>query len=157
MPNDEQYKKGPYRSRREWEDTLLHARTGIFLILNGLAANVKHLSQELLWAIAVVNCLWVLSSVQSWKVIRAFVEKCEDDPAQITAKEVLGNRRLHHALRPTTIVSLWLPILIYVGWLIRIGITNGKFIWWAVAVAIFLPFAVLLILRLARKKVATDA
>ena len=152
MPNDEQYQKGPYRSRREWEDTLLHARTGIFLILNGLAANVKHTSLELLIAMVVVNCFWVLSSVQSWKVIRALITECTGDPDQTTVNKALGDGPLHHALRPTTIISLWLPILIYVGWLIRIRITNVKFTWWTVALVIFLPFAVLLFLHLVRKK-----
>lgn len=152
MPNDEQYKKGPYRSRREWEDTLLHARTGIFLVLNGLAANVKNDFPGLLIAMAVVNCLWVLSSVQSWKVIRALVEKCKDDPAQATVKEALGKGPLHYALRPTTIISLLLPILIYVGWLIRIRTTYVKFTWWVVALAIFLPSALLLFLHLTRKR-----
>lgn len=152
MSNDEQYEKGPYRSRREWEDTLLHARTGIFLILNALAVNVKSPSPEFLVAMVVLNGFWVLSSVQSWKGIRALTIKSADDPGQITLNKELGIGPLHKAFRPTTIISLWLPILIYVGWLIRIKITNVKFNWWAVVLIIFLPFAFLLFLHLARKK-----
>lgn len=157
MPNDEQYQKGPYRSRREWEDTLLHARTGIFLILNGLAANVKSDFPELFIAMAVVNCLWFLSSVQSWSVIKALVEKCPDDPAQDTVDEALGTKGRHHVFRPTTIISLWLPTLIYLGWLIRIEINNVKFFWWVVALGIFLPSALLLFLHLTRKKAPPKA
>ena len=154
MTNCRQDEENSIRSRRKWEDTLLNTRTGIFLILNGLAMKDGLPSLKLSIGIAFVNCLWVLSSLQSHKTI-VELTKSEPSSGQKIVGKALGMKFQHHQLRPTTIIGRWLPILVYVGLLVHIGgFVRG--IWLLVVIgAIFFPFGILLILRMTKGKSIT--
>lgn len=143
--------KSPKRLRREWEDTLLHGRTAIFLVLNGFA--VQKATLPVVGVIAVLDCLWVLASVQSWIVISELVIKSPGDGAQSVVDESLGTRLIHRLFRPTTIVSLWIPTVTYAGWLSFIGVECGSYqVWVAMAAAMAMPFLIIWGLRSSRTK-----
>ena len=141
----------PERLRREWEDKLLHGRTAIFLVLNGFAVQKPIL--PVASVIAVVDCLWILASFQSWILIRALVVKSPTDGAQSVVDDILGTRRIHRIFRPTAIVALWIPTVTYAAWLTFIGVEGASLsVWIAVVVAMALPFLVFWGLRSGRGK-----
>ena len=149
MSDDPQ--KSPERLRREWEDKLLHGRTAIFLVLNGFAVQKPIL--PVASVIAVVDCLWILASFQSWILIRALVMKSPTDLAQSVVEDVLGTGRIHRIFRPTAIVALWIPTVTYVAWLTFIGVEGASCpVSIAVVVAMALPFLVFWGLRSGRGK-----
>lgn len=143
--------KSAERSRREWEDTLLHGRTGIFLVINAFA--VQKIGLELAIAIAAADCLWILASFQSWLVIGNLVKKCPSEGAQPIVDTTLGTGAIHHVFRPTTLVALWIPILTYFAWLTYIALlTRSCTTWVVVIVAMVLPFMLLLFLEVIKGK-----
>ncbi len=110
------------RKRREWEDTLLNTRTGIFLILNGFALQPDSVDIFVAFAIAIINLFWVLASIQSLILIKDLTTKSEKTGAQLLVSESLGNRKIHHMFRPTTIIGQWVPVSVYIGWVIYVSL-----------------------------------
>jgi hypothetical protein len=139
------------RERRKWEDTLLHARSGIFLVINSFAVQ-KH-TVLLAATMAAVNSLWILASFQSWIVISTLVEKYGQAGSQSVVDAALGSRIIHRVFRPTTLIALWVPFFVHFAWLLYMGIVEGSFwIWTAAGAGALLPLAVLLLLRLSKEK-----
>lgn len=147
MTEANSYQKSPWRSRREWEDTLLHARTGIFLGISGLA--VQKPTVPLAIAIAFVNFLWILSSFQSWEVIRSLAQKSQDDEGQADVHETLGGKCIHLVFRPTLLIAVCIPALAHVAWLIYLASCVTRI---AAVSAALLPYAVLLLLHVEKRK-----
>ena len=139
------------RSRRKWEDTLLHARTGVFLIMNGFA--VQKPSVWLASSVVAVNILWIIASFQSWELIRSLARTSQNTGAQVDVNAVLGVRSIHYMFRPTTLIALWIPALVHLAWLYYIGAAKAKCWAWVIAGAAFLlPFAILFLLHVTKRK-----
>lgn len=130
-----------FRKRREWEDTLLNSRTGVFLILNGFALQGKP-SIPLAIAVSGINFLWVLASAQSHFLIRKLSEETSVMGVQNYVTEVLGHSKLHHALRPTTIIGKWIPLYVYWAWLVYIALEVSSFGWLLVVAFFPAPFVI---------------
>ncbi len=150
MSNSTVNQKNPERSRRETEDDLLHKRAGIFLIINGFAIQ-KFEVLAVAVALAFVNALWILASIQSWILIKNLVKKSPEDSAQPAVDEILGTSRFHHILRPTTLVSVWIPTSVYAAWLYDINnLISSKNLCFILPAVFALPFIVLLLLKKAK-------
>ena len=121
------------RARIEKEDQLLNARTGIFLVTNGLTSVAAAIGIEqkpigkilVATAIVTLDVLWLLCSLQSRKVLRALAieilpPKCPEHPVEKVVQEALGN---NHFIRPTTIIAVLLPLLAIAAWLAGLSLS----------------------------------
>lgn len=89
-----------FRSRWEYEDQLLNARTNIFLVLNGLGAVAVGLTSKIQGQITitcvviVANLLWIICSIQSLRVIVAlakqYLNSGVNDPVEELVQNTLG-------------------------------------------------------------------
>jgi len=117
------------RHRIEREDELLNARTGIFLVVNGLTAVAVGIDQRfasrLLVAIvsALINVLWLVCSLKSRQVLKALtvhlLKRFPEHPVERIVQTALGSS---HCIRPTTILSIYLPGLVALGWLVAVAL-----------------------------------
>jgi hypothetical protein len=117
------------RHRIEREDELLNARAGVFLVLNGLTAVAAGVSQpaasRFLVCIvsAVINALWLLCSLKSRAVLKAvtvyMLKRFPEHPLEKIIQTALGPWQ---SIRPTTILSIYIPALVTLGWLVAVVI-----------------------------------
>jgi len=128
------------RERRKWEDTLLHARTGVFLVINGFA--IQNPRPSIAAAIVVINFLWIIASFQSWKSITSLVHTSQEAGAQDVVDAALGSKLIHRMFRPTTLIALWIPPLVHFAWLSYIVFQASCKIWKTVDPELF-PYAIL--------------
>ena len=112
------------QGRLDAEDSLLHQRTTIFLVTNGLLLAVLGLRDytkfNILFLIlgAFVSLIWLLAGWQSWRIIRqwhrerirAFPDAIE---VQVAGKALWRVR----FLRPTDLLARWLPLAFFLIWL----------------------------------------
>lgn len=113
------------RRRIEHEDGLLNARVNIFLVLNGLGAASFGLSKsyaaQIVIAVVVltVNLLLWLCTLQTALVIRNLTTEYihdADDPIDKCVRHSL--KWLPRRLRSTFILGVWLPLVLFLGWII---------------------------------------
>jgi hypothetical protein len=117
------------RHRIEQEDELLNARTNIFLVMNGLAAVAVGIDSRsggrLLVCIITcfINILWLLCALQSRQVLKYVTKdmlRCfPNHPVERIVQDALGD---HHWMRPTTILAIYIPGLVTIGWIVAIVI-----------------------------------
>lgn len=121
MENNKLYDQ--LRHRIEREDDLLNARTNIFLVLNGLAAVAvgidTGMSGRLIISIVscLANILWLMCSIRSLQALKVFAEELAkqrpDHPIEKIVQKTLGK---NHWLRPSPMLSLYLPFLVIGAW-----------------------------------------
>ncbi len=130
--------KDKFRSRIEYEDGLLNARTGIFLVTNsvlGAGSQLGKMPETTLVMICfaiIICCLWLIVGFKHFRVIRAltlaYLEELEStggDPIETIVQEASA---LWHPFRPTNILSMWLPSVALVAWIIVATINFYKII-----------------------------
>ena len=114
-----------FRKRIEYEHNLLITRTGIFLIPNGLLVTAigvgttepfKCLIAFLGLAVAGI---WLVCSLQSWKVIKALtiahLNKEDGGEVEKVVQTALARPGI---LRPTDLLAKVLPALFLIAWLV---------------------------------------
>ena len=143
--------EGKIRERRKWEDTLLNTRSGIFLILNGLAVQAD-LDLWIAITISIINSLWIIASIQSLKLIADFTKRTQNEGQQYLVTEILGDSKLHHSLRPTSIVGKWIPMIVYISWIIYIAFSLNNHISYLVLIICPTPFLIVWLLSVLNKK-----
>ncbi len=121
MENNKLYDQ--LRHRIEREDDLLNARTNIFLVLNGLAAVAvgidTGMSGRLIISIVscLANILWLMCSIRSLQALKILAEELAkqrpDHPIEKIVQKALGKNRW---LRPSPMLSLYLPFLVIGAW-----------------------------------------
>ncbi len=117
------------RSRIEHEDTLMNARTGVFLTINSIAAIAARGADNydvlpIIAPIMTIICLfWFLCSIQTWLVIRNLTifytdEKkgAKDIIDKIARLGTTSNRYLH----ATPILGIYLPCTVCIGWIVAL-------------------------------------
>ena len=115
------------RHRIEQEDELLNARTNIYLVMNGLAAvavgiDPRFASRLLVCVVTcLVNILWFLCALKSRQVLknvtRHLLSRFPDHPVEKIVQEALGDC---HWIRPTTILAIYIPGLVTIGWIVAV-------------------------------------
>ena len=112
------------QERIDAEDTLLHARTTIFLVSNGLLLASLGIqaygSFRLVFVLlgVLVTIVWVLVGWQSRRIIRAFHTERAKFSAAIAvqvAQRVLPKPGL---IRPVDLIALWLPLIFLLAWVL---------------------------------------
>jgi heme/copper-type cytochrome/quinol oxidase subunit 2 len=121
-------KKDGLRSRIEYEDGLLNDRTGIFLVANsliGVAAQLDaHPAKHIVIVVfAIAICIfWVVVGYKHYCVIgtltRAYLKELEDSGGDPIEELVQNASSIWLPLRPTNILSLWLPGAALIAWLL---------------------------------------
>ena len=116
------------RKRTIEEDTLLGARTTAFLVSNGFLMTARGVTNNTgaEFAISILGfliaILWLITSIQSWKVITALHNKYHslfpnDAINKLVFENILwGESKLIKFLGPTELISLWLPALTIITW-----------------------------------------
>lgn len=115
-----------FRKRIEFEDNLLVTRTGVFLVPNGLLVTAIGVgtTEPFKCMIALlglmVTGIWLVCSLQSWKVIRALtiahLGKADDGGG--VEEVVQGVLAKPGILRPTDLLAKALPSLFLIAWLV---------------------------------------
>lgn len=113
------------RKRIEHEDGLLNARVNIFLILNGLGAASLGLSKAyaaqvvITVVVLIVNLLLWLCTLQTALVIRSLTTEYIHDADDTIDRRVRHSLNwLPRRLRSTFILGVWLPLVLFLGWVI---------------------------------------
>lgn len=119
------FDKRVFRARIEHEDNLLNQRTALFLTANGLGAVAVGIGSPgggfvLFISIAsIVNVLWILCGVQSVLVLKGltaiYIEQTNDPVDQLVRRSITS---FPIALNPSNLLGLYLPVVIFIGWLL---------------------------------------
>ncbi len=135
------------RLRRKWEDQLLEWRTAIFIgvnafILPKIFESVGDSNTAFpLGILSILNCFWVLCSLQSHSSIKMLTIKCveEHDIGQKIVNTALGDNLFCRIFRPTRIICCYIPIfsLISVSFMWFDLIACCRFQFWAVLKNLF--------------------
>lgn len=114
--------KHALRQRIEYEDGLLNTRTGIFLVANSLLGVANQLRPDVILVgfSCVISALWLIVGYKHFRVIgtltRSYLtvlEKIHGDPVE---KLVQDACKIWLPFRPTNVLSLWLPTIALVAW-----------------------------------------
>lgn len=133
------------RERIVYESKELVSRNNIFLVSNALAATAsglggmghEDLRALIIWVMAIVNLLWLVSAYQSWYFLRALAtrrnelvadarkrgEMAKEDHIEAFRQDNIDRSSLVRALRwmcltTTHILGRWLPLIILAAWVI---------------------------------------
>lgn len=123
-----------FRDRIKVEDRLLNERTNIFILSNSLWLLVVGFIQDLrlpFICVGIFICFfWLVCSTQSMRVIAYLTRKYLDKLKEIGDPNMDNNQKLvenivqsalphfEYRMRPTDILSIWLPFVLIEGWLL---------------------------------------
>ena len=116
--------KHELRRRIEYEDGLLNTRTGIFLVANSLLGVANQLNADVvLVGFAIVICaLWLIVGYKHFRIIgaltRSSLKALEHNGGDPVETIVQNASRIWLPFRPTNVLSLWLPIIALVAWVL---------------------------------------
>lgn len=117
-----------FRNRIEHEDGLLNTRVNIFLVLNGLGAASLGLSKTyaaqiiISVVVIIIDLLLWLCTAQTAFVIRDLTSEYVRDANDPIDKRVRrAIKWVPIGLRPTSILGLWLPLVLFIGWIIGLA------------------------------------
>jgi hypothetical protein len=112
------------QKRIDAEDTLLHARTTNFLVLNGLllaGLGIKTYEEFHFVFISIgilVSFIWIFIGWQSWKIIRQWhIEREKAFPNAIEVQVAKTALLKPGPFRPTDLVAKWLPLIFLGSWI----------------------------------------
>ncbi len=161
---------GKFRKRIEIEDKLLNERTNIFILTNSLWLLVVGFIEDMRLPfifIGIFICVfWLICSIQSRRVIghltgkylnslEKYGDKHLDDNQQLV-ENIVQSALPHHEyrIRPTEILSVWLPFLLLEGWLLLLFHTLKilKAEWIIVSALVLLGIAIFFFLPKSKKK-----
>lgn len=113
------------QNRINAEDSLLHSRTTIFLLTNGLLLATLGIESygrfRLVFCILgiLVSVVWTLVGWQSWRIIREFhIEREERFPDAIEVQVSKKALPKHSLIRITDLLSRCLPWIFIIIWII---------------------------------------
>ncbi len=121
------------RKRVEYEDQLMNSRTSIVLTLNGLMAVAASFQlpqvAKLLIAIIIiiVNALWIICSLDAQRYIHSLISQIHTSEFMpIDEKIRVITRNNHFRIGSTRFMSLTIPSLLLVGWVLALLLAGWK-------------------------------
>ena len=110
------------------ENTLINARTVIFLIANGFFVNAIGTYESLFFRVIlcllglVVTLIWFISNIQVWKVLTALHEVREIHfpgdklNRMIFEKLQWKSQGVSRYFGPSELIAIWLPLVLLISW-----------------------------------------
>jgi hypothetical protein len=113
------------QSRIDAEDSLLHSRTTIFLLTNGLLLATLGIETYGLFRLMfcflgiLVTIVWILVGWQCWrKICELHREHGKSFPDAIEVEISQRAAQVHSLIRITPLLGRWLPLIFLIAWIL---------------------------------------
>jgi hypothetical protein len=122
-----------FRQRIMREDDLLHSRTMVFLVTNGLLMTAAGISGDFAFRLAIsilgimITISWMIVSWQNWNVIRQLTIEYRKHYPEHPIENIVQKALLKPGWRrPTNLIAKPIPIMFLITWIALLLIHGFK-------------------------------